>query len=387
MEKNKLSEEKKDSELKEHINACYQKILNRPADPSGLDHFFNSIKSGHITLETLPEKLKDSEEFKQHQKMLEMLESIKKNSSKIIKPIFIIGVPRTGTTFIYRTLCAHPDLAWMSNLDLKNWIPPDEQKKLKEKYKKMKENNEPIPRNEHALFVFGRNFVPGMDKSSFPIEGATFWEKYLPSYKRDISNVAKNEVIKTIADIVESQKKPRFLNKAPQNSVRLFAIHECFPDAKFIYLVRDPKAVISSMLLRAKKQGDFKTGIFIKNPPEYEKLNPIQKWAWLYKEIMEAVHEFSLLQSMENFLTIKYEDLIAHPRKKFAEILKFCELKPSEVVMESIPTPRKNQTSKWKNTLNSQDVKEIFEILLPSLEKMNFKYWPRFLWLSKFLKR
>jgi len=299
----------------------------------------------------------------------------KKNSSKIIKPIFIIGVPRTGTTFIYRILCSHPDLAWMSHLDFKNWTPMEKQKEIKEKFKKMKENNEPIPRNESALFVFGFDMVPKLvGKSSIPIEGETFWRQYLPRYERDISNDAKYEVIRTVADILESQKKPRFLNKAPQNSTRLFTIQKCFPDAKFIHMVRDPKAAISSMVVRAKEQRDFKPKMSVKNKSEFEKLNSIQKWAWFYKQLIEFVHEFSLLQNRENFLTVKFEDLMANPRKKIAEILKFCELKPAESVMENIPPLKENPTTKWKNTLNSKDVKEIFDIVNPSLKKMNYPY-------------
>jgi len=360
-----------DSELKEHINACYQKILNRRADPSGLDHFFNSIKSGHLTLETLPDALRHSKEFRQHQKMLESQIS----SSKIKKPIFIIGVPRTGTTFIYRILCSHPDLAYMSHLDLKNWIPEDEQKKFINHFKKMKENNEPIPRNEPALFVFGTDLVPGvLDKSRTPIEGETLWKKHLPGYKKDISDDTKNTITKAVADVIESQKKSRFLNKAPQNSARLFAIQKCFPDAKFINMARDPRAVISSFIVRIEKEGIFDTGIPIQNKSEFEKLNSIQQLAWRYKEITDAIHDFARLQNKDTFLTISYEKMIANPQRILKKILQFCELEIPPGIEKRIPQIHKNETTKWKEKLTSDDVRKIFDIVSPSLEKMNYPY-------------
>ena len=39
------------------------------------------------------------------------------NQYKISKPIFIIGLPRSGTTFLHRLLCSHPD-----NQGIENWL-------------------------------------------------------------------------------------------------------------------------------------------------------------------------------------------------------------------------------------------------------------------------
>ena len=42
------------------------------------------------------------------------------------KPIFFIGVPRSGTTIIYEQFSKHSDLAWLSNFSAKyprmTWI-------------------------------------------------------------------------------------------------------------------------------------------------------------------------------------------------------------------------------------------------------------------------
>jgi len=369
--RDEINTDNSDLKLKEQINDCYLRILKRPADPSGLNHYMNKIKNGYLTLDKLSEKLIKSHEFKEHQKMLE----IQNPSLKIKKPIFIIGVPRTGTTFIYRILCFHPDLAYMSHLDLKNWIPEDEQKKFKNHFNKMKENNEPIPRNEPALFVFGTDLVPGVvDKSRTPIEGETLWKKHLPSYKKNISEDTKNVVIKAVTDVIESQKKPRFLNKAPQNSARLFAIQKCFPDAKFINMARDPLAVISSFIGRIEREGVFDTGIPIQNISEYKKLDPIQQFAWRYKEITDAIYDFAKLQNKDTFVTVRYEKMIANPQGILKKILQFCDLEMPPEFEKRIPRIHKNQTTKWKQKLSSDDVRKIFDIVTPSLEKMNYPY-------------
>jgi hypothetical protein len=30
-------------------------------------------------------------------------------------PLFLVGVPRSGTTLLYKLLCLHPDVAYISN--------------------------------------------------------------------------------------------------------------------------------------------------------------------------------------------------------------------------------------------------------------------------------
>jgi len=38
----------------------------------------------------------------------------KSEELEITKPIFIVGVPRSGTTLLYHLLGQHPSLAWFS---------------------------------------------------------------------------------------------------------------------------------------------------------------------------------------------------------------------------------------------------------------------------------
>ena len=179
-------------------------------------------------------------------------------SYEIKKPIFIIGVPRSGTTMLLRIFCKHPDLAWFSHEDLKFLIPLKEQEKLKKKFLKMKENNEAIPRNEGSLFVFGLDQGRPLEGTSkVPIEAESFWGRYIKSYQTEIPSDKKQELKKILGEVLRSKDKFRFLNKAPTNTVRIFAIKEIFPDAKFINIARDPRSVIASMLIRTKNEGKF----------------------------------------------------------------------------------------------------------------------------------
>ena len=273
-----------DSQIKELINDLFKKILKRDSDPSGLNYYFDRIKNNKLELEQMPQELMNSEEYKKIQKKIEPIKL------KLKKPIFMIGVPRTGTTYSYRFLCKHPNVFYFSHLDLEFWLPKSTKKSIEKKYTKMLENKEPLPRSEEYLFVFGTKFQHALRKewgNEVPIEGETLWKNFLPSYEKNISADKIAEIRRIFQKSLDRTTKKKFVNKAPQNSARLYALKKIFPDAKFINMIRDPRAVVSSMMKRTKKEGSFGTGIPVLDKKKYDKLDTVQKWAWKYMELIQ----------------------------------------------------------------------------------------------------
>ncbi len=309
-------------------------------------------------------------------------------NNKILKPIFIVGVPRSGTTMLYRMFCRHPELAWFSHEDLQYLYSKDTQEKLKKKFIKMKENNEKIPRTEESLFVFGlKQGTPLPGTSKVPIEAESFWSNcFGRKYVTDISDDKKNEVIQGIQTILENQKKIRFLNKSPGNSNRIFAFKKIFPDAKFINIAKEPRSVIASMLTRREQEGQFnvdhpfrnkpiskiKSFLKKKNLPSSNVFDATKDYANSYKEITEILYDFSK-SNHENFITVIYEELLAQPEKEINRLLEFCELEKPMTLDDLISTFEETQ-SKWKEKLSENDEKNIFKIIKPSIKKMNYPY-------------
>ncbi|MDH3618371.1 MAG: sulfotransferase [Nitrosopumilus sp.] len=303
-------------------------------------------------------------------------------SYQIKKPIFIIGVPRSGTGLLHQTLCAHPELAWFGVDDLKLWISKEEKEQLKEYFSRLTQQNKKIPRDEHRLAVFGRvdlnpKRFDNLPPNSFPIEGETFWRKYFgDKFIEDIPANKKSDLVKTLSDIIIRQKKSRFLNKAPQNVMRLNAIKKIFPDAIFINIARNPRSVVSSMITRSKKEGSFDIGIPILDIKNYEKLDSIQKRAWQYKEITEVIYDFSI-QNTNQFKTVFYEEFLKNPKKFVKDIFDFCNLETPEKFEQLLPKIRPKIKNKWIQNLNKDDVEKIFDITKSSIQKMNYPYKSR----------
>ncbi len=299
---------------------------------------------------------------------------------EIKKPIFIIGVPRTGTTLLHNILCFHPDLAWFSIENFVDWPTEDEKEEMKKHFLGLKKNQEKIPVTEESLFVFGPNWKEGItqtkvhpDLKKIPIEGEFFWRKQFGNkYIKDISDDKKQQIISELEKLMGEQNKSRFLSKAPQNTMRLFAIKKNFPDVKFLNVARDPRAVVNSMLQRHKVEGNWDPGIEILDNEKFDKLDLIEKFAWRYRESTEEIYKFSSTYK-NNLFTISYEDLISESKKTIIKVLQYCELDIPNNIDQMIPQIRSNRDS-WKKKISKKQQEKIFELTKSSMKKMNYPY-------------
>ena len=106
----------------------------------------------------------------------------------------------------------------------------------------------------------------------------------------------------------------RFLNKNVFFSTRVRAVHEKFPDAVFVYLVRNPYDCLPSflnMFYRAWKA--HSSGI----RPDGEEIQALKRLGYdYYRYALECREEIPDNQ----FIVIRYEDLIEDPKKTIVDL-------------------------------------------------------------------
>jgi hypothetical protein len=116
----------------------------------------------------------------------------------------------------------------------------------------------------------------------------------------------------------------RFLNKNVFFSTRLRAVYERFPDAVFVYLVRNPSDCLPSflnMFYRAWKAHSPSIR------PDGEEIQALKRLGYdYYRYALECREEIPA----DQFITIRYEDLVANPKKTILKLYERLGMPVSE---------------------------------------------------------
>jgi hypothetical protein len=154
----------------------------------------------------------------------------------IDRPIFVVGTGRCGSTLLHRLLARHPQVGWLSTF------------------------NEVFPR-QHWLSRFSNlyrwdwlgNRIRHLAFFPKPFEAYRFWDAYLGDFSRrdrpleaqDVPAAAIEPVRAAVGRILHHQGRARFLAKVTGWS-RIAYFDRIFPDGRYVWLNREPRAVVSS---------------------------------------------------------------------------------------------------------------------------------------------
>lgn len=274
-------------------------------------------------------------------------------------PIFIVGTGRSGTTILFKMLKDHPDIAWLSSLVE---IYPDK-----------------IYLNRLALLALSYPIINKvLQRRLAPVEAYSYWEQAFPGItmpcrdllSEDVTLGVKKAFQKAVSDCLVSNRD-QFLAKIT-GWPRIGFFQEIFPDAKFIHVVRDGRAVANSLLTV-----DFWTGW--RGPQNWRWGDLPSKYNILWEEhqksfvalaaiqwiILEEAFEKAIEKAIEgSVMRVKYEHLCANPLEVIKHIAVFCGLEWSPKFLSKLKQYKlRNANDKWKNEL-TQGQKMILQSIL-----------------------
>lgn len=269
---------------------------------------------------------------------------------RIEKPIFIIGSGRSGTTILYELLSMHPEVCWFANY------------------------NELVP-VLRTFPVFHRAFdLPGIGNylkkciiktngSRFrirPIEGDEIYQNYCgfeenrKTTEQDLTDAQEAKLKAIIEKYIRITGKKRFLSKQISNNQRLRVIHAMFPDAYYVHILRDGRAVTSS-LSRVDWWKDIIIWWYGYGADEWERegKDPIElcclHWMHDVREILENSPLFG-----ERYMEIRYEELTGDVHATIRKILAFSGLSQSRSFFDLLPETLPNMDHKWEKNLTEE---------------------------------
>lgn len=233
------------------------------------------------------------------------------------RPVFLIGCPRSGTTLLFRLLSQHEGVA-------------------------------ALPAEGHVLW------------SAYQHPSRTGWS----SDRATGSGVHPRERRYLYHAIGAVARGRRFMDKTPKNVLKVPYLASLFPDASFVFLHRDPRDTIGSLIegWRAGHGISYRLPVPLRLdgstvrhwsyvlPPGWRTLGDAsvpEVAAFQYRVSNEvALDDLSLLAG-DAVVHVSFEDLVARPGPVAAGLLERLGLGPSETV------------ARWARDLSSHHVSTV----------------------------
>ena len=220
----------------------------------------------------------------------ETIEKFKSAGDPSELPIFVLGMPRSGTTLTETILASHPDVFGAGEL--------------------------------HDLLKIANQPKVGVKSEGFPIsmQGLTA-QDFTAMGERYISNLRKHDADAT-----------KITDKMPANFMALGLIHMMLPNAKIVHVMRN--------------SADICLSAFTKN------FNNSQQHSYDLTELGQFYVEYALL--MEHwravlpegtFYEIQYERLVANPEEESRNLVEFCGLDWNDACLSPHKTERTVKTA------------------------------------------
>ncbi|MBF0238356.1 MAG: sulfotransferase [SAR324 cluster bacterium] len=256
------------------------------------------------------------------------------------RPLFIVSPPRAGSTLLFNTLAHFPNL----------WTIGEESHELIEGIEALHPSSHEFSSNR-------------LSEEDAPLPIAHTLKKRFVRELQDRDGCA-------YLDLPVSQRplQIRFLEKTPKNALRIPFLKTVFPEALFIYLYRDPRENISSMV-ECWRSRRF---VAYRDLPGW----PYKEWSFLLPPGWSALQNSSLveiaayqwnaanscilddLQALphDSWRLIRYADLIQNPRETIREISRFAQFhwdqRIEQVVSQSLPVSQMTLSTpspeKWR---------------------------------------
>ncbi|MFN8097537.1 MAG: sulfotransferase [Dermatophilaceae bacterium] len=295
-------------------------------------------------------------------------------------PVFLLGAPRSGTTLLYRCLALHPGAAWISN------------------YQRRFPRGWPVAVLNRATrhtpaWTYAAWFGPEGDAAyrysaarsaaerwwPQPVEGEPLFATHgLPPAWDSGSVPARAADLRVLIDRTTAAAGGRvFLSKRIAHNRRIPLLHALWPDARFLVLTRDGRAV-SDSLVRVDwwprtELWWWRAGA---QPADWvaDGRDALEAAARHWLAESDAIEEGLRGIPPDHVSRMAYEDLVATPRPALAEAARFARLDPRAGAWQRAcaAIDFADRNSAWGDALDPSRMAAL-ALLTPRLEELGYR--------------
>lgn len=252
--------------------------------------------------------------------------------NQVHNPVFVIGCGRSGTTFFTELLEQHREVA--------NW--------------------------SEANNVWDSQWPRRMPPIWYDPAGhtASWWQ----------DTEKRQQQIRAIFGAYQwLSQRPFFVNKSPLNTFRLPYLHKLFPEARFINMVRDGRAVVVSY---AKQRGEIR-------PSETEQMLGANYtfealcmrlatfWKANVEEVARQDHTLGL-SKQGLLLELQYEEFCTGPKAIMTQVGQFLNLDPAGFPNGQSHLQARSQNFKWREALDPPLIEQLIALMQPTFGEKGY---------------
>jgi hypothetical protein len=258
------------------------------------------------------------------------------------RPIFVVGCPRSGNTVLFQLLRTLPDVATIGHEGHILW-----------------DTFHPLEAVDYESHALG------------PKDIRSFEHRYLAW------------IIPALAG------KGTFLDKTPRNVLRLPYLNALFPDARYVFVRRDPRGSISSLIIGWRRQQV--RGSHLPGPFQVQGM-PERRWFYLltpgwrslngrtveevcahqYLACQQAIDAFTPALDPGRFTEVRYEDLLTDPVAEVKRIAEAVQTQFDPTSAEALRgVVRPDPPDKWR-TRTPEEIERVMPLIAPTLERLGY---------------
>lgn len=296
-------------------------------------------------------------------------------------PVFVIGTGRCGLTPLMDLIAYHKDLGWPSQYLNRSYLASKFYLAYLSRIAdwsifnfSMKHTSYFFPRHSEATILYDSCFYG-------------FSSPFRDLIEDDVTTDACNKFKRMVHKILKYQGKKRFIAEYSGWS-RIEFLKKIFPNALFIHIIRDGRAVANSLINVDYWNGWGGINKWLWGEPDHECKEFLKKYKYSFLALAAVQWKMTLNNIMckskrldsSEILEVKYEDLVADPKAIAYECMDFmnldigCNIFQSNLKAAKIFDANNAQfrIKPWKENLNTNQIDMLNTILRKELEHYNY---------------
>lgn len=256
------------------------------------------------------------------------------------QPLFIIGSPRSGTTFLGACIAELPEISY---------------------------HFEPVASKAAARYVHEGQWEFSKAKSFYRAVYAWLMRLHFD------------------ADL-------RFSEKTPRNCFLINFLYQIFPDAQFIHIIRDgrdaalshsqkPWLQAASAQSGKRESSGYRYGPYARfwvepeRKDEFETTSDIHRCIWAWRRHTESILAQSKNLPRDQYYELRYEAFVTCPHEEADRLLNYLNIvqfSSRERLHEAFARANSQSVGRWKDALTPEQVKQIEQEAGPMLQALGY---------------